>query len=167
VPRRLILGQIPQVVNSHQVKNPLPLSGAGAGLFTATDGADMGRVDDEPLEVNLVRPTKVGQQDLVDLAPDARGLPVAQAVPTGHAAATAHLLRQILPGQAGLEDEDDPSKDFAIVKEGASPFGLRGMRRDQRSNPFPEFVCKHELGHGEPLLSRTTVSWTPLNTLCN
>ena len=118
------------------------IDGAGAGFFTATDGADMGRVHDEPLEVDLIRLTEVGQQDLVDLIPDAGRLPVAQAVPTGHAAAAAHLLRQILPGQAGLEDKDDPGQDFAIVQEGASAFGLRGMRRDQRSNQFPEFVGK-------------------------
>jgi hypothetical protein len=90
----------------------------------------MGSVDDEPLKIDLVGMTQVSQQDLMDLIPDARGLPVAQAVPAGHATATAHLLRQVLPRQAGLEDEDDPGEDFAIVQEGASALGLRGMRRD-------------------------------------
>jgi hypothetical protein len=47
------------------------------------------------------------QQDGVDLLPGAVGLPVAQPAPTGHARATVHVLGQILPGQAGLEDEED------------------------------------------------------------
>ena len=36
----------------------------------------MARVHDEPFEVDPVRRTEVVQQDLVDLVPDARGLPV-------------------------------------------------------------------------------------------
>src|SRR5262249_31182031 len=113
---------------------------AGAGLFAPADGADMGRVGDEPREVNLVGTAQVSQQNLVDLLPNPRSLPVAPAVPTGHAATAAHLLGQLFPGKAGLEDEDDASEDFAIVQEGASAFGLRRMRWDQRSDRFPEFV---------------------------
>src|SRR5947207_8492769 len=126
----------------------------------------MGTVGEEPLEVDLVGMAEVGQEDLVDLVPDARGLPVAQAVPAGHATTTAHLLRQVLPGQAGLEDEDDPGEDFAIVQEGASAFGLRGMRRDQRLDQFPEFVWEQGLGHDEPLSNRVNVSGTPLKIDC-
>ena len=99
------------------------IDGAGTGFFTPADGTDMARVHHEPFEVDPVRRTEVVQQDLVDLVPDARGLPVAQAVPTGHAATTAHLLRQVLPGQAGLEDEDDPREDLAIIQKGRPPSG--------------------------------------------
>lgn len=102
------------------------IHGAGAGLFTSTDGSDVTGVDDEPLEVDLVSMPEPGQQDLVDAAPDARGLPVAQAVPAGHAATAAHLLRQVFPGDAGLEDEDDPGEDLAIVEERAPPLGWGG-----------------------------------------
>jgi len=52
----------------------------------------------------------------------------------------AHLLGQVLPGEAGLEDEDDPGEHLAIVEEGAPAFGLRRMRREQGSDHFPEFV---------------------------
>ena len=54
------------------------IDGAGTGFFTPADGADMARVHDEPFEVDPVRRTEVVQQDLVDLVPDARGLPVAK-----------------------------------------------------------------------------------------
>ena len=51
------------------------IDGAGAGFFTPTHGADVTRVHDEPLEVDPVGLTEVGQQDRVDLVPDAGGLP--------------------------------------------------------------------------------------------
>ena len=108
-------------------------------------------------EVDPVRRTEVVQQDLVDLVPDARGLPVAKwfhrLTPQPHSPSP----RQVLPGQAGLEDADDPREDLAIIQEGTSPFGLRGMRRDQRLNQDPEFVRKQRLGHDEVLSHRAKV----------
>src|SRR6185312_5246014 len=83
---------------------PRAVHGAGAGLLAPADGPDMAGVDHEPTEVDLVGATEAGQEDLLDPIPDAGGLPIAQPVPTGHAATAAHLLRQVLPGEAGLED---------------------------------------------------------------
>jgi hypothetical protein len=119
---------------------PRPIHGTRSGLFTPTHGADVTGIDDESLEVDLVGVSEVGQQDLVNLIPDAGGLPVAQAIPTGHAAPAAHLLRQVFPRDAGLEDEDDPGEDVAIVQEGSSALGLGGMGWDQGLNQFPKFV---------------------------
>src|SRR5262249_34195921 len=102
---------------------PRAVHRAGAGLFAPADGADVAGVHDEPTEVDLVGSPEPGQQDLLDSAPAAGGLPVAQAVPTGHAATAAHLLRQVFPGDAGLEEEDDPGEDLAIIEEGASALG--------------------------------------------
>jgi hypothetical protein len=132
---------------------PRAVHGAGAGLFAPADGADVTGVHDEPAEVDLVGASEVGQQDLLDPVPDAGRLPVAQAIPTGHAATAAHLLRQVLPGDAGLEDEDDPGEDLAIVEEGAPAFGLGRMRWDEGLDELPEFVREEWLGHDVSLSS--------------
>src|SRR5205823_13555895 len=120
---------------------------AGAGLLASADGADVAGVHDESTEVDLVGAPEVGQQHLLDSVPEASRLPIAQAVPTGHAATAAHLLRQVFPGEAGLEDEDDPGEDLAIIEEGASPFGMRGMRWEERLDPAPKVVWEEGLGH--------------------
>jgi hypothetical protein len=44
----------------------------------------------------------------------ARGLPVAQATPTGHAAATTHLSGQQVPGNACFKHNDDPAQSRTI-----------------------------------------------------
>jgi hypothetical protein len=132
---------------------PRAIHGAGAGLFAPADGADVTGVHDEPTEADPRGAPEVGQQDLRDPVPDAGHLPVAQAIPTGQAATAAHLLRPVLPGDAGLEDEDDPGEDLAIVAEGASACGLRRMRWDERLDELPEFVREEWLGHDVSLTS--------------
>jgi hypothetical protein len=57
-------------------------------------------------------------------------------------------LRQVLPGEAGLEDEDDPGEDLAIVEEGAPALGLRRMRWDEGPDQFPKFVREEGLALG-------------------
>jgi hypothetical protein len=70
------------------------------------------------------------------------GLPVAKPSPAGHAAAAAHLQRQVLPRDAGLEDEEDAGQRLAIVEGLATgesePPWLEW--RQQRLDPFPEFI---------------------------
>src|SRR5262249_50833275 len=123
------------------------IDGAGAGLLAPAPGADVARVGEEPGEVNLVGAAEGSQEDAVDLVPDPGGPPVGEPVPAGHPAAAAHLLGQLVPGEAGLEEEDDPGEDLAIIEEGASAFGLGGMGRDQGFDQFPEFVGEEGLGH--------------------
>lgn len=52
----------------------------------------------------------------MDSAPDAGLLPVPQSSPAGHAAATAHLARQVLPRNAGLQDKDNAGQYRAVVQ---------------------------------------------------
>jgi hypothetical protein len=62
--------------------------------------------------------------------------------PAGHAAAAAHLQRQVLPRDAGLEDEEDTGERLAIVEglaTGESEPPWLGWRQ-QRLDPFPEFI---------------------------
>ena len=61
------------------------------------------------------------------LVPDASLLPVSQVPPAGHAAAAVHLLGQILPGDTGLEYEDDSGQDLAVVQGGSASFGAWWM----------------------------------------
>lgn len=51
----------------------------------------------------------------MNMLPDTFLLPVAQAAPTCHAGATAKLTRQVLPRNAGLEDEQDASQRLNFI----------------------------------------------------
>src|SRR5260370_34411483 len=133
-----------------------PIHGAGAAFVAPAYGTDMGRIHNESMEVDLVVVAQMGQQGLVNLVPDTGGLPVAQAVPASHATAATHLLGQIFPGQAGLEDKDEAGKDFAIVQERASAVGLGGMRRSQGLGHSPAFLRGQWLGHGAALSKTAT-----------
>ena len=46
----------------------------------------------------------------MELQRDPGGLPVAKPSPAGHAAAAAHLQRQVLPRDASHEAEEEPGK---------------------------------------------------------
>ena len=50
-----------------------------------------------------------------------------------------------------------PVRTLRSSRKGTSPFGLRGMRRDQRLNQDPEFDQKQRLGHDEVLSHRAKV----------
>ena len=62
----------------------------------------------------------------MELPPDPGGLPVAKPSPAGHAAAAAHLQRQVLPRDAGLEDEEDAVTALRLSR------GLRPGNRNRR-----------------------------------
>ena len=55
-------------------------------------------------------------------------LPVAQSAPAGDTTATAHLLRQHLPGQAATQHEDDASEGGSVRYARTTSFGLRWLR---------------------------------------
>ena len=68
-------------------------------------------------------------------------LPGVQATPTGHATAEAELLRQMLPADAGVEDEEDSLQDASVVErlsarvaKPAIPLGQQGL------DPRPELI---------------------------
>ena len=52
----------------------------------------------------------------MELLPDPGGLPVAKPSPTGHAAAAAHLQRQVLHRDASLEDEEDANRPLRLSR---------------------------------------------------
>jgi hypothetical protein len=55
------------------------------------------------------------------------GRPVGQPAPAGHAAATAHLLLQVLPVNARLEHEEDADEAIVAVR-GLLAVGVLGLR---------------------------------------
>jgi hypothetical protein len=79
--------------------------------------------------------------------PDAGRGPVAQPPPAGHPAATAHLLGQVLPGDAGLQHKQDPRQRRPVRH--ARPASLRfgGLRREQRRDVIPQFIRDKQLRH--------------------
>ena len=88
----------------------------GAGLIAAPQGSGLGTIDHGAGPIELVGLLELGQEDLVQLLPDPGPLPGIEVVQAGHATATAHLLRQLLAGDARLEDEDDAGEDLAVSK---------------------------------------------------
>ena len=64
-------------------------------------------------KVDLARIRQALQQGVVQSLPDAGLLPVPQPTPQGHPAA-AHLPREVLPGDTGLQHEDDPCQRHSV-----------------------------------------------------
>ena len=75
-------------------------------------------------------------------APDAALLPGPQPAPTGHPRAAAHLLREVFPGDASLEDIDDPGQTGPVADPRAPAPPPRSSRRarEQGFDDCPEFV---------------------------
>jgi hypothetical protein len=50
----------------------------------------------------------------VQALPHARALPLVQAPPAGDTASEAELAREVRPGDAGVQDEEDPLQRLAV-----------------------------------------------------
>src|SRR5690242_17187617 len=74
-----------------------------------------GAVERAPAPVDQAGLPEPVEQGVVERLPDAGLLPVAQPAPAAHPAAAAHLLREHLPGNAALEDEEDAGQRRAIL----------------------------------------------------
>src|SRR5437870_3717652 len=91
------------------------------------------------------------QQGVQEFLPDAFALPVPQPAPAGHAGAAAHLLREHLPGDAALQDEDNAGQAGAVVHRRSAAFtGLSPVARQERLDDFPQFVGDKGASHGAP-----------------
>ena len=81
--------------------------GFGPVFFPAADRPEAPTIHDRPRPVDLVRGVELGQERGVELLPDPGVVPIAEAPPAGHAGAAAHLLREHLPRNAGLQDKEN------------------------------------------------------------
>lgn len=123
------------------------VGGVRAGVLAAPKSPHNPAVHGDRGEIQLVGLAQAVQQDLLQLIPDARPLPRAEATPTGHSRPAAHLLRQVLPGNAGLEHEEDSGQCLAIVDRRPAPFRARRVLGQERLNDFPQLIGKKRLGH--------------------
>lgn len=127
--------------------------GFGPVFFPPAHRPQGGRVCYRPRPVDQLRVFESLDHDGVHLLPNAGLLPFPQPAPTRHAAAAPHFLRQILPGNAGLEDEDNAGEDLAVgnaFAPGMAPRAGLG-RRDARAEMLPQFVGNERLGQGRGL----------------
>lgn len=125
------------------------ISRVWAAALDAAEGPREGRIDRRPRPVDPVGVVEVGQEHLVEGEPDPGLLPVAESPPAGHAAAAAHLDGEVLPGDAGLENEEDAGEHLAVVDRfaaGAAKATRLGGRQ-QRFDEFPQSIRKQWLGH--------------------
>ncbi|GAA0965541.1 hypothetical protein GCM10009550_65990 [Actinocorallia libanotica] len=94
-----------------------------------------------PRPVQLPSGVQLHQQGLVQGVPHAGLVPVPQPAPTGHARAEPQLTGQELPADPGVQHEQDPAQDFAVVQPVtarmvSAPLDLR----QQRLDPLPQPV---------------------------
>lgn len=67
----------------------------------------MGAVDRCPGEVQGVRATQLGEEDFMQPGPHPCLGPLGQTAPAGHARPEAEFLRQVFPGDPGVQHEED------------------------------------------------------------
>jgi len=113
---------------------------AGTGLRATAHCPDVDGVHQEAGEVDALRLAEVVQQEVVNVVPNACEIQVPQPSPAGHATATAHLLRQVFPGDTCPEDEDDSREGLAVIQRGPTTFGSRGPFGEQWLDLLPEVV---------------------------
>ena len=97
------------------------------------------------------------EQRQMQPVPDAGRLPVPQAAPAGDAAAATHLRWQQLPGDAGLEHENNPRQGRPVGYPGPAPLGLgdsggsSGATRAQNSSLTERLAHTPRLYHASTL----------------
>jgi hypothetical protein len=94
--------------------------------------------------------------------PHPRLLPVAQAPPARHPAAAAQLLGQHLPGNATVQDVQDPRKGCPIWDVGPSAFGFGPFRPQERREKCPQRVTHQWLAHARNLPRAVRFCWAQL-----
>src|SRR5579859_1345097 len=84
-----------------------------ACFFASAQSANRTAVQRGPRPVDLVSLAQFSQENAVQFLPHAHILPSLEIVQTGHTRTTAHLLRQVFPGNAGLEYKNNPCQHLA------------------------------------------------------
>src|SRR3954447_6164591 len=150
--RRLRHERYPAGIGDDLVLAPLlaAVDGAGAGPSATAASPPEAAVDQRPIPVDPIRLVQLGQEPLVELLPDPGLVPVAEPPPAGHAATAAHLLGEVLPVDAGLQDEEDAGQRLAVVDRLAAgeAAAARLVWREQGLDPFPEGIGDEGFGHG-------------------
>jgi hypothetical protein len=94
---------------------------------------------------------EVVEQDALEPREDARPSPSLKATPARDPAAAEHFGRQVLPGEASPENEDDPAEAGAIIPS-RSAASATTFERQQRRHALPQAVryqlALHAAQHG-------------------
>src|SRR3712207_4097613 len=103
----------------------------------------------------------------MESVPDPGLLPIAQAPPARHAAAAAQLLGKHLPGDAGLEHEDDARQGGTVGNTRTATLGLGRFGWKEGSDDGPQVVADQGFAHppGLPCSHQVligTLSTTPI-----
>jgi hypothetical protein len=118
------------------------------------DGPHRLAVDHHAVEVHPARLAQPVQEPVVQLGPDPQARPLGEAAPAGRAADVEGLARQRLPGDAGLQHEQDAPQRVAVAHRRAAALARRRRaRRQQRLDLLPELVGEQVLCHRSLLAS--------------
>ena len=124
------------------------IRGVFPAALDAAEGVGEAAVHGGARPVDLAGVVQALEQDLDESEPDAGLLPGLESAPAGHAAAAAHLDGEVLPRDAGLEDEEDADEGLAVAHGFAAgeaeAAGLGG--RQQGLQDLPEFIGDQRLG---------------------
>lgn len=74
----------------------------------------MTAIDHGATPVDLPSRPQPGQEERMELVPDAGSLPLVQAPPAGGARAEAEFQREVSPSDAGVQDEEDAAEGCSI-----------------------------------------------------
>lgn len=118
-----------------------------AGVLPASGRREPGRVQGGARPVDPAARPRPIQQRPVERRPHAGVLPIAQAPPARHAAATAEFLREQLPGDATLHDKQDAGESGAIRDTRTTALGLGPLRRQEGGEHRPQGVGDERLAH--------------------
>src|ERR671933_447800 len=102
-----------------------PVGRVRANLVAAALRGQAGCVERAPAPVDQSGAAQQIEQLVVKGLPKARLLPVPQPPPAGHAGAAAHLLREHLPRDTGLQDEQNARECGAIIERRTTAFRTR------------------------------------------
>ncbi len=105
------------------------------------------RTDDGSRPIDLVCVLQMREQRFVDALPHTALLPSMQTTPRRHAASPAEFLRQMLPRQPRLQDEENRRQRFAMVDWLATRETLAAFlrRRQQQLDDRPQLVVQNRL----------------------
>ena len=101
------------------------IRGVWAGFFASFGCFGEGGIDQGAFPIDLVGAIELGQEQGVELEPNAGVVPELQLLPTRFATPPAEFGGQIIPGDAGLEYEENAGEDHAIVERLARVSELR------------------------------------------
>jgi hypothetical protein len=91
-------------------------------------GRYRGGVHGGPVPVDAIGLGQLFEQHLVQAAPDACFVLVPQPPPARHPAPLAHLGRQVLPGNTGLQHEQDPGQHRPVRHTGPPALRFRRLK---------------------------------------